>query len=240
MDLSLVRKSAPFVVILSVILMSLLFFLPTSTEDTTEEYKEISSSFFVSGSNEKPHTYQSISSGDTDNTSDSTEKVSLLEFLKGDTTDSIETITNPVSNLELNELKKYGNKVGELNNKYLPETLDEVAILNKFVTEPDNSNASNEVLSLSKRYIDLSNELLSLETPSSISLFHKDFVVVHEIVGNALKTLSENALTEENLLTYNKSPSKYIDAYLNIAQYLRASGVRFDTSEPGHLFTLPF
>ncbi|NQV93259.1 hypothetical protein HQ403_02045 [Candidatus Kaiserbacteria bacterium] len=240
MKLPIIRLSA--LITFVIILVFFLLFIPSfnkknkGTQGTT---KNISSSLFVSGSNEKLPLYQSVDIANTEDTLHSIEKISLATFLQKDTSTTDE-ITIPVSNIERAELKKYGNEVGKISDTYLPETLDEVSILSAFVTKPEDQNARNELLSLSKRYINISNKLLSIETPSSISLFHKDFMSVHQVVGDALRTLSESKITEEALTAYNKVPPQYINAYLNLAQYLRVRGVYFDKFEPGSLFTLPF
>lgn len=240
MKLPIIRLSALLTVI--IFLVFVLLFIPSLYKEeggSTQTKDKISSSLFVLGSNDKKPVYQSVDFSSTDTDVTPIEKISLEEFLRKDTQSTEEDLV-PTSNLERSELKKYGNKVGDIDNTYLPETLDEVAILSAFVTEPKNQDARSELLSLSERYKNISNELSSVKAPDSMLSFHNDFKIVHESIADALTVLLKDGITEETLENYNKTPSQYINTYLNIAQYLRVRGVHFEESEPGSLFTLPF
>ena len=230
-----------FLLILALVIISILFvqFGP-HRKNLQEKRTSLITAF---GSKEKIKRQQVIYTKETKSIKQ-TNNVLLSDFLKDKIYTNIQdfTVDNTGQSIKsnLNELKKYGNSVGEINDKYLPKTLNKAEILNKFLNEPENLNARNKLLYLSKQYINLSNELLFLNVPPSVLLFHKDFVNIHKTIGDALKKLSESSVTRKNILTYNKSVSKYIDVYLNLAQYLRANGVYFNEYEQGSLFTLPF
>ena len=116
----------------------------------------------------------------------------MYDFLGKDTdidTQNVTTENKLLPKLAIAELKKYGNEVGEINNKHLPLTLDQAVLLEEFITKPEDTSAREKLISLSIHYIDLSNDLLALEVPPSVSIFHKDFADVHNVIGNALKSL---------------------------------------------------
>lgn len=237
----LIRGSIIFVI--TIILSALLFFLPTpqkNNKETIKDSKGISSSLFVSGSNEKPVSYQSIDFSDTNNTNDLTEKVTLLEFLNISPSIQEDIVTNPIPKKEVSELKKYGNTVGIIINKYGNSPKNELLIFERFFAEPNNNVTISDLNTLGQAYISIGDEIRIIDAPKAILQFNDAFALAHKKVGEGMKTLIGNDFTPENISSYSDSIAPFVNAYLNLAQYLRASGVRFEEDEPGSLFTLPF
>lgn len=243
----LIRYGA--ILALIVIFSALMLLTSTSKKDIGNSVSNpngISSSFFVSGSDNIPTSYQSISPTTQETTSEesSFEEQTLSDFLK-----SYSYIeqgppigTEVTAEGDLAQLKQYGNTVGNIIKKYGDTPENEALILEQFITKSSSISAKNNLGVLAQAYLSISNELKTIDIPEIMRQFNEEFSLAHKNIGEGMNVLIEigSNLTTEDFLAYNDSVIPFIDAYMNIAKLFRIYSIQFDENEPGSMFTLPF
>lgn len=233
------------IIIFAFISMGIVIITPQKEPREETSKKTLHDSFFVSGTDKDTPYYESTGflkipiedvGGDSEYTNTfMSPLLYTIPYLNNIETGSESGVTEIVV-----ALKRYGNKIGEIIRTYTDESRDEVAILKQFVTEPNNQASKDALLALADEYILLSEKLRAVEAPVQIADVHLRYADAHRQIGKHLAMLTTSAFTIENISSYTDSVASFADAYLLIAQTLRAYGVSFGTSEPGDLFTLPF
>lgn len=231
-----------FAILISIIFIAgITTIIPSQERFGKTEKETIGDSLFVYGTRGERPRYESITSPYTQEEGVMLNDISLPELLKtpskasGFIPEKIEVSSEVVS-----ALKDYGNETGEIVRTHFDGSRDEVAILRLYVTEPNNVQAEKELVALSDEYAKVSGELYIVHPPAPIAEAHKNYADAHRNIGENLKMLMSSEFSIEKVSSYNDSVASFVDAYLSVAQTLRAYGVVFGTSEPGNLFTLPF
>lgn len=216
----------------------------SNNQSPTEETNEINSTISILGSDNIVG-YESINfekGFSEDVITDTSSGVSLDDFLKQKGLSSVKSYpedisVNPTDN-QVEELKIFGNLVGEPIKRYANSDKADLVIFTKLIDESEEQGSREGVTNIANRYMEVFNELSKIEAHKSMVDMHENLTSEYKNMSNAFRILASSDLTIDDYNSYNKVADDFSEVYILVALFFRANGVIFEDSEPGSVFTL--
>jgi len=142
--------------------------------------------------------------------------------------------------ITLESLKKYGNDVGLISQKY-PSSENELAIV-KYVLESDKQNDSDKLTPIILTYSQIEKDLFDIIVPEDVIVYHMDALNATTKIQKALSGMQNigndpiGGIISVNI--YQQELENILGAAKNLQRYFIRRGVFFDINEPGYTFSI--
>ncbi|MDP2593112.1 MAG: hypothetical protein Q8P52_00465 [bacterium] len=138
-------------------------------------------------------------------------------------------------------LKKYGNNMASIIVSYRQKMTVEPKIFSEFIQNPSDKEIRSDIADLAAEYAVFSEKFSLISAPEKAESEHNTFSQkfmrrVAEIKSLSVKP-AEKA-TSELFSAYNSATLDLESSLLEMAFFLKASGITFNQNEDGYLFTL--
>lgn len=137
-------------------------------------------------------------------------------------------------------LYDYANTIGSYVQGVESSNTRMVQSLTAVLQDRGNSAKMAEAEQIAQSYGDLAKSLKDVSVPKDVRGLHDAFVESHAAVDTHLRAVIQSA-SDSDLVsaigTYNESAEQYIRNYLALVTFFESEQVRFDSFDPGSIFT---
>jgi hypothetical protein len=148
------------------------------------------------------------------------------------------TVTEEPGETETQQaLRSYGNALGSVLSAFNLAQGDQVALLDAFMQDRTNTAALKK---LTDGYIRLSADIATIAKPAQVTSISNGLVASYKAVGELLWNLTLAKNDEElveRMLVYNASSKNVAQYHIALITLFKANGVKFESYEPGSMFS---